>query len=55
MTFRYESYPDDCGNYDDLDFTANDMCCACAPCIVDLTGGALDAYGDGCEWSLHGV
>ena len=25
----YENYPEDCGFFDDEDFTANRMCCAC--------------------------
>ena len=29
MTFRYDTYPEGCGFFDDDDFTANDMCCAC--------------------------
>ena len=33
LTFRYDANPQDvlgeCGFYDDDDFTANDMCCAC--------------------------
>jgi len=80
-------------SYDNDDFTANDMCCACGgggrdraqysaepeidyicpdsvhteeSCLMafpeeltefceDTAGDATDAYGDGCEWSLHGV
>ena len=26
---RYNKYPEVCGNYDDEDFTAHTMCCAC--------------------------
>ena len=55
LIFRYESYPEDCGDFDDLDFIASDMCCACAPCIVDTAGDATDTGGDGCEWSRRGV
>ena len=29
LTFRYDTYPGGCGHYDDDDFIANDMCCAC--------------------------
>ena len=29
LTFRYDTYPEGCGFFDDDDFTANDMCCAC--------------------------
>ena len=25
----YESYPDDCGNYDDDDFISTEACCVC--------------------------
>ena len=25
----YDSYPSDCGGYDDADFVSNEMCCAC--------------------------
>ena len=25
----YDSYPSSCGNYDDMDFNANGLCCAC--------------------------
>ena len=25
----YEKYPESCGDYDDDDFAANSMCCAC--------------------------
>ena len=55
LTIRYDDHsPDYCGDYDDDDFTANDMCCACAVC-EDTAGDATDSYGDGCEWSLRGV
>jgi len=27
----YEEYPEDCGTFDDKDFKANTMCCACRP------------------------
>ena len=30
LTIRYDDHsPVNCGSYDDDDFTANDMCCAC--------------------------
>ena len=29
LPFRYENNPGWCGNYDDDDFIANEMCCAC--------------------------
>ena len=28
-TSYYNYYPDDCGKFDDDDFTANTMCCSC--------------------------
>ena len=28
-SFMYHNTPENCGNYDDDDFTANSMCCAC--------------------------
>ena len=34
LTFRYDTYPWGCGDYDHDDFIANDMCCAC-------TGGTM--------------
>jgi len=40
-----------CGTYDDADFTANDMCCACGggvPTCVDTNNGATDTFGDSC-------
>jgi hypothetical protein len=33
----YESYPGSCGSYDDSDFRANEMCCAC-------NGGRTETY-----------
>ena len=29
LTFRYDTYPGGCGSYDDDDFKANVVCCAC--------------------------
>ena len=29
LTFRYDTNPGGCGSYDDDDFKANDVCCAC--------------------------
>ena len=29
LTFRYDTYPWECGDYDHDDFKANEMCCAC--------------------------
>ena len=49
-----------CGAYDDDDFRANEMCCACsggsptplntAIQCVDQNRGAKDNGGDGCDW-----
>ena len=52
----YDSDPSSCGNYDDTDFTANDMCCACGG--GDITTSCQDSTtwhmpnndGKGCEW-----
>jgi len=51
----YEYYPDYCGVYDNLNFTANVACCACAgkgPSNTTCTdfNNATDAYGDDCSW-----
>ena len=49
-----------CGAYDDDDFKANEMCCACgggsptplntAMQCVEANGTAKDNGGDGCDW-----
>ena len=48
-----------CGWYDDSDFHANEMCCTCqtdyamnlqAQSCYDVSFGAEDSTGDGCEW-----
>lgn len=41
----YVMYPDSCGSYDDLDFTAGSMCCACSggrPSTTALDESALE-------------
>ena len=38
-----------CGNYDDSDFSANAMCCACGGGCGDSDDGATDAYDNGCS------
>lgn len=59
----YDSNSSYCGSFDDGDFRANEMCCACnggsewdgvveaiyAVC-ADSTHGASDTSGDGCDW-----
>ena len=42
-------FPDDCGQYDDLDFSLDDMCCACAGRCIDTDDGATDMWGAGCD------
>jgi hypothetical protein len=46
----YTEFPNSCGSYDDDDFSASTVCCAC-------DGGRredpTDSYGDGCEWYVH--
>ena len=57
----YEEVPELCGLYDDLDFSALEMCCACgggytcSPCW-DADGGATNAHASGsrsCGWALY--
>jgi len=50
----YWHWPDHCGDYDDDDFTANEMCCACingedsSTCTDTAT--TEDSYGDTCQY-----
>ena len=53
----YEQFPTACGDWDDDDFRANDMCCACDGGLStqDLTchnsnQGLGDSFGDKCGW-----
>jgi hypothetical protein len=49
----YRDSPTYCGNYDDEDFTASTMCCACMTPQVEagcVDGTGTDDYGDGCNW-----
>jgi len=50
----YDSNPASCGNFDDYDFTASDVCCACSGGTATVAGctdtSATDSYGDGCGW-----
>lgn len=61
----YVDYQSWCGYYDDADFTASEMCCACqdVQSVVawnlsytedcsdtDEWLGVADSWGDGCEW-----
>lgn len=61
----YSSVPTACGEHDTEDFRAAELCCVCMVFNEDWTedefdpyvdgcedsaGGAVDAYGDGCEW-----
>jgi len=41
---------DQCGRYDDADFTAVSMCCACGGGCADTNFGALDAGDKDCSW-----
>ena len=50
----YYEHPEGCGMYDDDDFVAGDVCCACdggywAQC-TDLDAGATDSGEDPCTW-----
>lgn len=56
----YWNNPDRCGAYDDNDFTASSLCCACgggssnvteAVC-EDTNDGYLDGGNDGCDWYI---
>lgn len=46
----YDRNPAGCGLYDDEDFVAASMCCACQGGCMDATLGRGDVGGDGCEY-----
>jgi len=54
----YATWPDYCDYYNTDDFNASEMCCACsggsnaeAPACTDtVADGAIDSYGDNCDW-----
>lgn len=48
----YNEFPDLCGKYDDDDFIAELICCACGGGLecVDTNFGATNSNGNGCEW-----
>jgi len=48
----YDDNSNRCGDYDDDDFTADTMCCACqnnGKCF-NTDNGATDDGGDSCDW-----
>jgi hypothetical protein len=49
----YDDYPTFCGNYDDSDFSSEDMCCGCGGgdkgSCVDADTGITDLTGDSCN------
>jgi hypothetical protein len=52
----YDLFPSSCGNYDDDDFWASDMCCSCGGGsghgngCTDANYGATDVTYDDCAW-----
>ena len=64
----YASSPEDCGDYDDDDFSSEAMCCACnaptpspstvAPTVqcFDTDAGATDGgYSNDCSWEYYSM
>ena len=46
----YTSNTELCGEYDDGDFTASELCAACGAPATCVDGDGTDAAGDGCWW-----
>ena len=52
----YDTFPNSCGDWDDDDFTASSMCCACdggftaVEACQDTNEGLGDSFGDKCDW-----
>ena len=48
----YNEFPDTCGKYDDEDFLAELVCCACGGGLdcVDTSFDATDSHGHDCDW-----
>lgn len=57
----YVNNPSSCGNHDDNDFNAKDMCCACGggsipakndTVCTDSNNSTTDSVGDSCSWYI---
>ena len=46
----YDTNPNNCGSFDDADFTASNACVACGGGCANADNGAVDSSGNSCAW-----